>query len=157
MGGMNLHSIVPDASSDSRMWVGISAAGVFRTEDGGESWQPMNKGVRADFMGVPFPEIGQCPHRMVSPNDGSQTLYQQNHCGVYRSDNGGNDWIDISDGLPSRFGLAATEHPSDPRYVLRIAGRQSCGRRPRWWHPIRYRRENARLPKPRPRPDIGKL
>ena len=120
MGGMNLHSIVPDASSDSRMWVGISAAGVFRTEDGGESWQPMNKGVRADFMGVPFPEIGQCPHRMVSPNDGSQTLYQQNHCGVYRSDNGGNDWIDISDGLPSRFGLAATEHPSDPDtfYVL---------------------------------------
>ena len=120
MGGMNLHSIIPDSSSPDRMWVGISAAGVFRTEDSGESWQPMNNGVRADFMGVPFPEIGQCPHRVVSPNGGSKTLYQQNHCGVYRSDNGGDEWIDISEGLPSRFGLAATEHPRDPDtfYVL---------------------------------------
>ncbi len=119
-GGMCLHSILVDAESPERMRIGISAAGVFGTDDGGDSWQPMNKGVRADFMGVRFPEVGQCPHKMVVSSDGSQTLYQQNHCGVYRSDDGGNEWIDISDGLPSRFGLAATAHPHDPDtfYVL---------------------------------------
>ncbi len=119
-GGMCLHSILVDPESPNRMRIGISAAGVFGTEDGGSRWQPMNKGVRADFMGVRFPEVGQCPHKMVASGDGSQTLYQQNHCGVYRSDDGGNEWIDISDGLPSRFGLAAATHPHDPDtfYVL---------------------------------------
>ena len=119
-GGMCLHSILVDAESPERMRIGISAAGVFGTDDGGDSWRPMNKGVRADFMGVRFPEVGQCPHKMVASSDGSQTLYQQNHCGVYRSDDGGNEWIDISTGLPSRFGLAAAAHPHDPDtfYVL---------------------------------------
>ena len=119
-GGMCLHSIVADPKSANSLRVGISAAGVFATNDGGENWRPMNKGVRADFMGERFPEVGQCPHKMVSPRDGSQTLYQQNHCGVYRSDNGGEEWIDISDGLPSRFGLAMALHPhdADTIYVL---------------------------------------
>lgn len=120
MGGMNLHSIVPDPISETRIWVGISAAGVFGTDDGGANWRPLNTGVRADFLGARFPEVGQCPHKLVSPNDGSQTLYQQNHCGVYRTDNGGEEWIDISDGLPSRFGLAMAMHPhdADTIYVL---------------------------------------
>ena len=119
-GGMCLHSIVADPKSANNMWVGVSAAGVFATNDGGESWEPMNRGVRADFMGERFPEVGQCPHKMVSSRDGSQTLYQQNHCGVYRSDNGGEEWIDISDGLPSRFGMAMALHPhdADTVYVL---------------------------------------
>ena len=119
-GGMCLHSIIPDANSPERMLVGISAAGVFNTEDGGATWSPLNRGVRADFMGEPFPEVGQCPHRLVSHPANPRRLYQQNHCGVYRSDDGGHEWIDISDGLPSRFGLPMTVHASDPDtvYVL---------------------------------------
>ena len=120
LGGMCLHSIVLDQSSTNYMRVGISAAGVFGTGDSGESWHPMNSGVRADFMGQRFPEVGQCPHKLVSASGSPETLYQQNHCGVYRSDNGGEDWLDISEGLPSRFGLAAAIHPKDADtiYVL---------------------------------------
>ncbi len=119
-GGMCLHSILPDASSKNRMLVGISAAGVFSTEDAGANWSPLNRGVRADFMGEPYPEVGQCPHSLVSHPANPRRLYQQNHCGVYRSDDRGREWIDISDGLPSRFGLPLTVHPFDPDtvYVL---------------------------------------
>lgn len=119
-GGMCLHSIIPDPHSQDRMLVGISAAGVFNTDDGGASWSPLNRGVRADFMGEPYPEVGQCPHCLVSHPTNPDRLYQQNHCGVYRSDDRGREWIDISDGLPSRFGLPLTLHPSDPDtvYVL---------------------------------------
>ena len=63
-GGMCLHSIIPDAISPERIMVGISAAGVFSTEDGGETWAPLNRGVRADFMGEPYPDVGQCPHSL---------------------------------------------------------------------------------------------
>ena len=120
LGGMCLHSIVQDPTSADRMWVGISAAGVFRTDDEGKSWQPMNNGVRADFMPETFPEVGQCPHKVVMHPAKPQTLYQQNHCGVFRSDNGGQDWLDISEGLPSRFGLPMAVHGQDPDtvYVL---------------------------------------
>ena len=120
LGGMCLHSIVQDPTSADRMWVGISAAGVFRTDDEGKSWQPMNNGVRADFMPETFPEVRQCPHKVVMHPAKPQTLYQQNHCGVFRSDNGGQDWLDISEGLPSRFGLPMAVHGQDPDtvYVL---------------------------------------
>ena len=118
-GGMCLHSIVIDKDSPKRMWVGVSAAGVFRSEDGGNSWIPANNGTRADFQPDRFPEVGQCPHKLVAGGT-STRLFQQNHCGVYRSDDGGEQWIDISDGLPSRFGLAAAAHPHDAEtfYVL---------------------------------------
>ena len=119
-GGMCLHSIVVDPHTVGRMWIGVSAAGVFGTDDGGQNWHPKNKGVRADFLPERFPEFGQCPHKLDAHRIDGETLYQQNHCGVYRSDNGGEDWIDISDGLPSRFGLAMAIHPTDPDtiYVL---------------------------------------
>ncbi|MCY4475925.1 MAG: exo-alpha-sialidase [Chloroflexi bacterium] len=119
-GGMCLHSIVQDPTSADRMWVGISAAGVFGTDDGGMSWQPLNKGVRADFMPETYPEVGQCPHKVVMHPAKPQTLYQQNHCGVFRSDDGGREWLDISEGLPSRFGLPMAIHGQDPDtvYVL---------------------------------------
>ena len=131
-GGMCLHSILPDASSQNRMLVGISAAGVFNTEDGGATWSPLNQGVRADFMGEPYPEVGQCPHSLVSHPANPRRLYQQNHCGVYRSDDRGREWIDISNGLPSRFGLPLTVHPFDPDtvYVLpedKVVGDQLGG------------------------------
>ena len=119
-GGVCLHSIVLDPASPDRMWVGISAAGVFGTEDAGRTWKPLNNGVRADFLPEPFPEVGQCPHKLLSHPTNPDLLYQQNHCGVFRSDDGGERWIDISEGLPSRFGLPLTVHPQDPNtaYVL---------------------------------------
>lgn len=113
-GGLCLHSIVLDLSHRERMWVGISAVGVFGTVDGGRSWRPMNKGVRADFMPDRYPELGQCVHKMLSPTARPDSLYQQNHCGVYRSADGGESWQDISEGLPSRFGFVLGLHSQDP-------------------------------------------
>ena len=114
-GGLCLHSIALDRDSPDRMWVGISAAGVFRTDDGGETWRPANRGVRADFIpGDPLPEWGQCPHKLLTHPRAPGLLYQQNHCGVYRSDNHGDRWIDITEGLPSRFGFVLGLHPRQP-------------------------------------------
>lgn len=121
MGGLCLHSIALDDGNPGRMWVGISAAGVYGTGDGGESWTPQNKGVRADFIpDAEDLEFGQCPHKLLSHPSREGLLYQQNHCGTYRSDDGGATWVDITEGLPSRFGLALTLHPHDPGtlYVL---------------------------------------
>jgi hypothetical protein len=119
-GGLCLHSIVLDHENSKRMWVGISAVGVFGTEDGGETWETMNKGVRADFLPEPFPDFGQCTHKLLTHPAKPNTLVQQNHCGVYRSDSGGADWEDVSEGLPSRFGFPLALHSQDPDvyYVL---------------------------------------
>ena len=121
MGGLCLHSMALDELNPARMWVGISAAGVYGTSDGGESWKPLNKGVHADFIPDEVDlEFGQCPHKLLGHPQKDGLLYQQNHCGTYRSDDGGKVWIDITDGLPSRFGLALGLHPHDPNtlYVL---------------------------------------
>jgi len=119
-GGLCLHSIVADTGTKGRMWVGISSVGTFGTTDGGKSWTTHNKGVRADYFPERFPEFGQCVHHMMSPRTSPGTLYQQNHCGVYRSDNGGKEWVDISAGLPSQFGFVLGLHSQDPKtlYVI---------------------------------------
>ena len=112
-GGLMLHSICPDPARAERLFVGISVAGMFRTEDGGRTWQPRNTGVRADFQPNTLPEVGVCVHHMEMHPSRPDVLYQQNHCGVYRTENGGDEWIDISEGLPSRFGFPMTVHPHD--------------------------------------------
>ena len=119
-GGLILHSIVLDEQRPERMWIGISAAGVFRTDDAGETWEPTNRNIRADFSPDRFPELGQCTHKLLAGAGESGLLYQQNHCGVYRSDDGADWWQDISEGLPSRWGLPLALHPRDPNtlYVL---------------------------------------
>ncbi len=119
-GGLCLHSIVPHPADASRMWVGISAVGAFETRDGGATWELRNKGVRADFDPNPDPEFGQCVHKLVLAADGGELLYQQNHCGVYRSADGGRQWQEITAGLPSQFGFPMTAHPRDPRTVWTI-------------------------------------
>jgi hypothetical protein len=118
-GGLCLHTIVLDPRDQNRMHVAISAAGVYRTDDGGTTWQPRNKNVRADFMGENiYPEFGQCVHKVDMHPSRPDVLFQQNHCGVYRSDNNGDDWIDIGDGrLPSRFGFPIAVHPHDPQTI----------------------------------------
>ncbi len=113
--GLILHSIVSDPDDPARIWVGISSAGVFYTGDAGKTWEPRNRGTRAGFFpeGQQYPEFGQCVHNLVSAADGKR-LYQQNHCGMYRSDDGGQSWQSIEEGLPSEFGFPAGAHPRDP-------------------------------------------
>ena len=119
-GGLCLHSIVPHPDDPDRLWVGISAVGTFETRDGGRTWETRNQGVRADFVPGPAPEFGQCVHKLVMAADGGEHLYQQNHCGVYRSSDGGRQWQEITAGLPSEFGFPMAAHPRDPRTVWTI-------------------------------------
>ncbi len=113
-GGLILHTIVPHPSDPQRMWVGISAVGTFETRDGGATWETRNRGVRADFVPGPAPEFGQCVHKLVAAAGEPETLYQQNHCGVYRSADGGASWTEITGSLPSDFGFPMVSHPRDP-------------------------------------------
>lgn len=83
-GGLILHTIVPHPDDPARTWVGISAVGVFETQDGGATWEPRNRGVRADYHPDPHPVTGQCVHKFAAAAGEPETLYQQNHCGMYR-------------------------------------------------------------------------
>jgi photosystem II stability/assembly factor-like uncharacterized protein len=113
-GGLCLHTIVPDPSNSQRMWLGISAVGCLRTEDGGKSWQYMNKNTRAGFLPDPYPEFGQCLHRMLQHPTKPDVLYQQNHCGIYKSEDAGDNWIDIQHELPSEFGFPIAIDRNEP-------------------------------------------
>jgi photosystem II stability/assembly factor-like uncharacterized protein len=115
-GGLILHSLVLHPDDDKQIWVGISAGGVFHTSDGGETWEARNRGTRADFLpdGQKYPDHGQCVHCLVMAAGMPDRLYQQNHCGMYRSDDGGRRWDSIEAGLPSSFGFPAAAHPRDP-------------------------------------------
>jgi photosystem II stability/assembly factor-like uncharacterized protein len=117
-GGLCLHTIVPDPQDSERIYVAISTGGCYRTDDGGKRWAPYNKNVRADFLPEKLPEYGQCVHKMVIHPQNPQVLFQQNHCGVYRSDDQGENWIDIGEGkLPSRFGFPIAVHPHQPETI----------------------------------------
>jgi photosystem II stability/assembly factor-like uncharacterized protein len=119
-GGLCLHSMLADPVNPQRLFVGISAAGVFRSDDGGDSWVACNRGVRAEFLPNKYPEVGQCVHKLQMAPGRPNLLYQQNHCGVYRSDTAGDDWTEITAGLPSDFGFALAVHPREPEtlYVV---------------------------------------
>lgn len=128
-GGLCLHSIVQDYSNPDRMWIGISAVGCMRTDDGGKSWTFANKNTRADFAPEKYPEWGQCIHRLVQHSKRPDVLYQQNHCGVYRSDNAADDWIDIGHGLPGDFGFPMALDPHNPETVFIVVEDAWGGRR----------------------------
>jgi len=129
--GLILHSLLIHPEDGRKMWVGISAAGVFYSADGGKSWEPRNRGTRADFLpeGQNYPEFGQCVHCLVMAPGNPDLLYQQNHCGMYRSGDGGLHWESIEAGLPSSFGFPAAVHPRDPStlYLVPLNG-DSAGR-----------------------------
>lgn len=131
-GGLCLHSIVPDYSSSSRMWVGISAVGVLRSEDGGANWTMANKGTRAADQPVEYPEFGQCVHRLAQHPTQPDVLYQQNHVGVYLSRDAGNEWTEITEGLPSDFGFPLALDANNPETLFVVeedfeAGRANFG------------------------------
>ena len=112
--GLILHGIVPHPSDSRQVWVAISAVGVFHTADGGATWEPRNRGTRNDYLPDKYPEFGQCVHSLVMASGRPDRLYQQNHCGMYRSEDGGRNWESIEAGLPSTFGFPAAAHPRDP-------------------------------------------
>jgi photosystem II stability/assembly factor-like uncharacterized protein len=123
-GGLCLHTILPDPTNDQRLFVAISTGGVYRTDDGGRNWQPRNQGVRAQFLppDQQYPEWGQCVHKIVSHPENAQRMFLQNHWGLYRSDNGGDSWNDIANGVPSDFGFALEIDPHDANtaYIIPI-------------------------------------
>jgi len=104
---------VPDPGKKERMYVAVSAGGVYRTEDGGNTWQARNSGIRVVFMPEKYPEFGQCVHKIVLHESRPERLFLQNHWGLYRSDNRGDSWQDIARGVPSDFGFAMLMHPHD--------------------------------------------
>lgn len=116
-GGLCLHTIVPDPANPKRMTIAISTAGTYRTDDGGATWQARNQGIRAEFLPDKYPEFGQCVHKIVQHPAKPERLFLQNHWGLYRSDDGGNSWKDIANGVPSDFGFCMVIHPHDPDTV----------------------------------------
>lgn len=125
-GGLILHSLVLHPSDPRQLWVAISTAGVFHSADRGETWEARNQGTRADYLpeGQRYPDYGQCVHCLVMAAGKPDRLYQQNHCGMYRSEDGGRHWQSIEAGLPSTFGFPAAAHPRDPDslYLLPLNG-----------------------------------
>jgi photosystem II stability/assembly factor-like uncharacterized protein len=121
-GGMCLHTILIDPTAPDRMWVAISAAGCFRTDDGGKTWKPTNKGLISNFMPKPDAEVGHCVHRIALHSSKPDTLYMQKHWDVMRSDDGGDNWREVSGNLPSDFGFPIDVHAHEPEtiYVVPI-------------------------------------
>ena len=117
-GGLCLHTILPDPAHRERMIVAMSTGGVYRTDDGGRSWRPRNVGVRAEFLPDKYPEFGQCVHKVVHHPSRPHRLFLQNHWGLYRSDDWGDEWQDVANGVPSDFGFAMAMHPHDPDTVF---------------------------------------
>ena len=118
-GGMGLHTIVLDPSNPKRMFIAISAAGAFRTDDGGTTWKAINKGLKAEYNPEPNPEVGFCVHHMVMHPDKPGVLFMQLHQGggVLRTDNAGELWKEVKGNLPSDFGFPIEVHAHEPETI----------------------------------------
>jgi hypothetical protein len=112
-GGGAVHTVLPDPASD-RVTVAMSTGGVYVSEDGGEKWEPRNKGITVTFGPDPLPEYGQCVHKVAVDASGPDRMYAQNHFGVFRTDDAGVSWSSIADGLPADFGFPIVASPHDP-------------------------------------------
>ncbi len=118
-GGAAVHTVVVDPDDADHVTIAMSTGGVYvshdATADGGGGWSPSNRGITARYLPDPNPEYGQCVHKVAADAAGAGTLYAQNHHGVYRSDDGGENWISIAEGLPSDFGFVMLAHPTATR------------------------------------------
>ncbi len=116
-GGLCLHTILLDQTNPQRIFVAISAAGAFRTDDGGDSWKPINQGLRSDYIPDETAEVGHCVHRIAQHPARPNTLFMQKHWDVMRSDNAGDTWHEVSGNLPSDFGFPIHVHSHEPDTV----------------------------------------
>ena len=121
-GGMCLHTIILDPSNPDRIYIAISAAGAFRTDDGGKTWKPINKGLSSRYIPNPTAEIGHCVHHIAMNPSRPGVLFMQKHWDVMRSDDGGDQWKEISGNLPTDFGFVIDVHSHEPEtiYVVPI-------------------------------------
>ena len=121
-GGMCLHTIILDPSNRQRIWIAISAAGAFRTDDGGKTWKPINKGLRSLYIPNPEAEVGHCVHHIAMNARRPGVLFMQKHWDVMRSDDAGDNWKEISGNLPTDFGFVIDVHAHEPEtiYVIPI-------------------------------------
>ncbi|MGH7727786.1 MAG: WD40/YVTN/BNR-like repeat-containing protein [Vulcanimicrobiaceae bacterium] len=121
-GGMCLHTILHDPADPQRIFVAISAAGAFRSDDGGANWRPINQGLRSEHIPNPTAEVGHCVHRLAMHRSRSSVLFMQKHWDVMRSDDAGDSWREISGNLPTDFGFAIDVHAHEPEtiYVVPI-------------------------------------
>jgi hypothetical protein len=121
-GGLCLHTIVLDPSDPKRMFIAISAAGAFRTDDGGVSWRPINRGLKSEGIPDPDAEVGHCVHRIAMHPSRPGVLFMQKHWDVMRSDDAGDSWREVSGNLPTDFGFAIDVHAHEPEtiYVVPI-------------------------------------
>jgi photosystem II stability/assembly factor-like uncharacterized protein len=121
-GGLGLHTILLDPSNSQRMFIAISAAGAFRTDDGGANWKPINQGLHSQHIPDPTAEVGHCVHRIAMHKSQPDTLYMQKHWDVLRTDNAGESWREVSGNLPTDFGFVVDVHAHEPEtiYVIPI-------------------------------------
>jgi photosystem II stability/assembly factor-like uncharacterized protein len=121
-GGMGLHTILLDPSDPGRMYVAISSAGAFRTDDGGQTWKPINRGLKSNYIPDPNAEVGHCVHRIALHRSRPDVLFMQKHWDVMRSDNAGDLWQEVSGNLPTDFGFVIDVHAHEPEtiYVVPI-------------------------------------
>jgi hypothetical protein len=121
-GGMCLHTILLDPNNPNRISIAISAAGAFRTDDGGKTWKPINRGLHSQFLPDPTAEVGHCVHRIALHPSRPNTLFMQKHWDVMRSDNAGDSWQEVSGNLPTDFGFPIDVHAHEPEtiYVVPI-------------------------------------
>jgi hypothetical protein len=120
---MCLHTIVIDPNKPERIWVAMSAVGVFRSEDGGVTWQARNAGLARVPTGQPFEEVGYCIHKMVADPDNPEALYMQEHCGVFKSEDGGDNWTPYEEGLTLKegdepFGFPFCVSPTGDLFII---------------------------------------
>ena len=116
-GGMGLHTILIDPTNPKRMYVAISAAGAFRTDDGGKTWKPINKGLHSQYIPDPNAEVGHCVHRIALHGSRPNVLFMQKHWDVLRSDDAGDSWHEVSGNLPTDFGFSIEVHSHEPNTV----------------------------------------
>jgi photosystem II stability/assembly factor-like uncharacterized protein len=121
-GGLGLHTILLDARNPNRLFIAISAAGAFRTDDGGRNWKPINRGLHSLYLPDPKAEVGHCVHRITLHRARPQVLFMQKHWDVLRSDDAGDSWHEVSGNLPTDFGFPIDVHAHEPEtiYVVPI-------------------------------------
>ena len=143
-----LHTILLDPKNPKRMFIAISAAGAFRTDDGGKTWKPINRGLRSQYIPDPNAEVGHCVHRIAMHPSRPDVLFMQKHWDVMRSDNAGDQWHEVSGNLPTDFGFPIDVHAHEPETIYVVPIKSDSRTFP-------ARRQTARLPQPHRRQRMG--